>query len=844
MKKLCRITSILFLFLFATQAQDEPDYLKVVDYNNPKVYEIADIAISGVKYLDRNALISISGLIIGTKITIPGDDITNALKKFWDHGLFGDAKIYITKIEGELVYLEIYLKERPRLSRFNITGIKKSEIEDIEEKLDLRRGSQVTDNTILNIETIIKKHFWEKGFFHTEVIIDQTLDTLLKNQVSLNIEVNKNKKVKINDIVFVGNDNFKDSKLRKTMKNTKKRNWNIFKSSKFVSEEYETDKNALITFYNEKGYRDANITYDSLIDINEKRIILTMGIYEGRKYYFRDITWIGNTIYPSELLSAMLGIEKGDVFDNSLLEKRLFTDEDAVNSLYLDYGYLFSSITPVEIQIENDSIDYEMRIYEGEQATINEVIITGNTRTNEHVVRREIRTVPGELFSKSDIIRTIRELAQLGHFDPEKIEPVPIPDPDNASVDLQYKLEEKHNDQLEVSGGWGAGMFVGTIGVRFSNFSTRTMLKPREWGSFIPTGDGQTLSLRAQASGRVYQGYNMTFVEPWFGGKKPNSFSFSIHRSVMRRSSRYGGYGTYNYGEVDENTYFKTLGASIGLGRRLKFPDDYFMLYNEIGYSSYNLSNWNYLLLTNGTSNILQFTTNLTRNSSGPNPIYPMQGSLFSLSLELTPPYSLFNDKDYTILTDAAKYKWIEYHKWKFKSEWYLNLVDKLVLSTRAQFGYLGYYNEDIGPSPFETFSLGGDGMSGFALYGKEIIALRGYANESLTPYIDTDPTPTGRNDIPSGNIYTKYTFELRYPLLMNPQSTFFVLTFLEGGDCVHSMDEFNPFIIKRSAGIGLRAFLPMFGLLGVDWGYGFDDVPFRPDASGSQFHFIIGQQF
>ncbi|MBN1186898.1 MAG: outer membrane protein assembly factor BamA [Bacteroidales bacterium] len=829
----------LFLFLVVILiannlfSQGEDDFIRVVDYRNPGEYIIEDITVEGVKYLDKNALINLSGLVIGSKITIPGEDITNAIKKFWDHGLFADVKIYVTKTEGNKAYLEIYLLERPRLSKFNITGIKKSEKEDLEEKLNLRRGSQVTDHVLSNIEIIIKDHFTEKGFYNTDVVITQNLDTTYKNQVELDIEVKKNEKVKIKEIVFLGNENFPDKKLRKTMKKTKQRDWNIFKSSKLVAEEYKNDKAALQTFYNDKGYRDMVLLYDSIKLINEKRVVLTISLYEGTKYYVRDINWIGNTKYPTEILSAVLGIKKGDVYNQTLFEKRLFTDEDAVNSLYLDYGYLFSSITPVEVVVENDSIDFEMRIIEGDPATINNVIITGNTRTNEHVVRREIRTVPGELFSKSDIIRTVRELAQLGHFDPEKIEPVPIPDPDNSTVDLQYKLEEKHNDQLEVSGGWGAGMFVGTVGLRFSNFAARNLFKPKEWGGPVPTGDGQTLSIRAQANGRFYQSYNITFVEPWLGGKKPNSLSVSIFRNRTRLPK---SGSSYYFGEPGEG-YFKMMGASVGFGKRLRWPDDYFSIYNEISYTLYDLHEYTgRFLFDNGKANNLSFLAALSRSSSGPNPIYPMQGSDFSLSLEFTPPYSKLNHKDYSTIADTAKYNWIEFHKWKFKADWYLTLVDKLVLCARANFGYMGYYNKDIGPSPFGSFDVGGDGMAGFFnYYGYEIVALRGYENSTLTPII---------NGFKSGNIYNKYTIELRYPLLMNPQSTFYLETFLEGGNAWYDMDTFNPFIIKRSAGIGLRAFLPMFGLLGIDWGYGFDAPWGSVTKHGSQFHFTIGQQF
>jgi outer membrane protein insertion porin family len=510
-------------------------------------------------------------------------------------------------------------------------------------------------------------------------------------------------------------------------------------------------------------------------------------------------------------------------------------DEDAVSSLYLDNGYLFFSVDPVEINVENDSIDFEMRIYEGKQATINNIIITGNTKTNEHVIRREIRTKPGELFSKSDIIRTVRELAQLGHFDPEKIEPVPIPNPADGTVDIEYKLVERANDQLEISGGWGAGMLVGTIGLRFSNFSARNVFSPRAWRP-VPSGDGQTLSLRAQSNGKYYQSYNMTFIEPWFGGKKPNSLSLSFFHSKMDNSYYLWDAGTSS---------MKINGASIGLGRRLRWPDDFFTLYNEISFQQYILDNWTgYFQFSDGASNNVSFTTTLARKSLD-QLIYPRRGSDFSLSLQLTPPYSLLSNKDYSNMSPSEKYRWIEYHKWLFKADWYTTLAGNLVLATRAHFGYLGHYNNNLGPSPFEAFDVGGDGMSGYNIYGYDIIALRGYSNGSLTPRVDRDGNVlTNGTGTKSGNVYERLYLELRYPITLNPSATVFVLGFIEGGNCWYSIDQFNPFLIKRSAGFGLRAFLPMFGLLGIDWGYGFDDVPGFPDANHSQFHFTIGQQF
>lgn len=822
---------LIYTFLLAGSCpvfSQELDYdnLPVMDYSNPREYEIADISVSGVEFLQPQVLISISGLRVGERIKVPGDDITKAIDKFWDQGLFADAKISARKIENGKIYLDIYLKEQPRLSRLVVDGLKKGETQDLMEKLNVRTGSQVTRDLLNNTERLIKEHFIEKGFFNTTVDIRQEQDTLRANSVRLYITVHKNKRIKIDDIVFEGNQVYEDKRLRRVMKNTKKVNLNIFKASKFIRDEYREDKNSLIEFYNENGYRDAKILGDSLVYMEEEeRLLLKIFIVEGDKYYFRDIKWVGNTIYPSALLGSVLGISKGDVFDQSLLDKRLEMDEDAVSSLYLDNGYLFFDVEPVEIRVENDSIDFEMRISEGKQATINNIIISGNTKTNEHVIRREIRTKPGELFSKSDIIRTVRELAQLGHFDPEKIEPLPYPNPADGTVDIEYKLVERANDQLEISGGWGAGMLVGTIGLRFSNFSAREIFNPRAWRP-IPFGDGQTLSLRAQSNGKYYQSYNMTFIEPWFGGKKPNSLAVSFFHSMMNNSYTIWDAGTSN---------MKITGASVGLGRRLRWPDDFFTLYNEISFQQYKLDNWTgYFQFSDGSSNNISFKTTIARKSVD-QLIYPRRGSDFSLSLQITPPYSLLNGKDYTNISASEKYRWIEYHKWLFKADWYTTLAGNLVLATRAHFGYLGHFNPDLGPSPFEGFDVGGDGMSGYNLYGYDIIALRGYENGSLTPRV---------NGLKSGNVYTRLFLELRYPITLNPSATVFVLGFLEGGNAWYSIDQFNPFLVKRSAGIGLRAFLPMFGLLGIDWGYGFDEVPGFPDANRSQFHFTIGQQF
>ncbi len=799
----------------------------MVDYTETNQYVIGGMEVIGVQFLDQHVLANLSGLHIGQKIDIPGENIQDALKNYWDQGLFSDVKITYTQKVNDTVYLKIYLKERPRLEKLSIKGLKKSQVEDIKEKIDLKRGSQITDNVINNVIKTIKDHYIEKGYYNIIVNAQKKAAKGASNTINLTLLVDKKEKVKIEEVTIRGNKAFTDNRLERTMKKTKEKAFrNLFRSAKFKKDKYKEDKNKLIDFYNENGYRDARIIADSVVLLSEDRIKVHITIKEGDKYYFGDIKWVGNTKYPTEILDQRLGIKKGDIFDQTLLDKRLFMDEDAVSSIYLNNGYLFSNIEPVETSIINDSINLEMRIFEGKQARIDEVIIKGNTKTNEHVIRRELRTKPGELFSKDDIMRSIRELAQLGHFDPEKIQPSPIPNPEEGTVDLEYDLVEKSNDQLEISGGYGGGMFVGTLGLRFSNFSTRNFFKRNAWRP-IPTGDGQTLSLRAQSNGSYYKAYNITFVEPWFGGKKPNSFSVSLYHTVRNNSTRINKKG---------NKWLKISGASVGLGQRLKWPDDYFTIYNEVSYQNYHLHNWTgYFLFDNGMSNNISYKIKFGRNSVD-QPIYPRRGASVYLSLQATPPYSLVNGKDYTTMTEKQKYRWIEYHKWKFKSNWYLRLVENLVVRTRAEFGYLAHYNDDIGPSPFEGFDVGGSGIMGYNLYGRETIALRGYDDGSLTPKL------SGGKE--SGNIYNKYTMELRYPFLLKTQATIYGLAFFEAGNCWYSFESFNPFEIKKATGFGIRAFLPMFGMLGVDFGYGYNAPREGQPKSKWQTHFIIGQEF
>jgi len=831
-----RILFIVLPFLLIAadiQAQDTrlPDY-KVLNYNQPaREYEIGGITFSGDNFANVGILQQYSGLQVGDKIMIPGDATRKAIGQLWSQQLFSDVQITATRIIDNQIFLDIYLKAIPRLSRFSFSGVNKTEADDLREKVKLVRGNPVTPYTIERTRNLVREHFVNKGYLKCEVAIAQQPDTLLpkSNLTILHIAVTKNEKVKSREIQFDGVTVLPEAKLPRAMKDTKQKTWyNIFKASKYIEDNFDTDKENIIVKYNELGYRDARIVKDSLYNNEDGTVGLYIGIEEGNQYFFRNISWVGNTKYASEDLSRMLKISKGDVYDQNLLYERLALAPDAVGNLYLNNGYLFYDSNPVEVNVENDSIDIQVVIREGPQARINNIIIKGNDRTNEHVIRREIRTKPGDLFNRSDVIRSVRELAQLGFFDPEKIEPKPIPDPYNGTVDIEYNVIERANDQIEISGGWGAGMVIGTLGVRFANFSTRNLFNKEAWRP-LPTGDGQNLSIRAQSNGKYYQAYNMSFVEPWLGGKKPNSFSVSLYHTVQ----------TNGWTEADDRYQsMKISGASLGLGRRLNWPDDFFTLFNQLSFQRYNLDSWPYFVVRNGKMNNFSFSTNFGRNSTD-QIIYPRMGSNFSLNLQITPPYSLLNGKDYSQLEEEERFKWIEYHKWSFKSSWYTRLWSvgnaeqgeskDFVLATKAEFGYLGFYNT-YARSPFEGFDVGGDGMMGYNYYGRDIISLRGYANQSLTP-------PNG------ANLYNKFTMELRFPISLNPNATLFALAFLEAGNAWYEFKEFNPFDMKRSAGLGVRIYLPMFGMMGVDWGYGFDEIPYSPGKNGSQFHFVLGPQ-
>ncbi len=811
------------------------------DFNRPVTYEIGGITVSGTRILDPNVLISITGLKVGDEITYPGDKLGKAIKKLWDQGILSDIKVYASKIEGDYIFLNFDLTEKPRLSKFSFTGITKGQADDIREKVSLVRGRVVNDALVRNSENIIKKYFDEKGFRNIKVTTTQEEDPAAKGTVILKINVKKGERVKIASINFQGNDNFKEEQLRRKLKETKeKRRYRIFKSSKFIRSNYEEDKEKLIAFYNSQGYRDASIAVDSVYTVDEKLIGLVIGINEGKKYYFRNIDWTGNFLYDDTYLSKVLDIKRGDVYNMENLEKRLNYNPSGsdVTSLYMDDGYLFFSIEPVEVLVDEDSIDLEMRIYEGAQANINRITVSGNDKTNDHVVMREIRTLPGQKFNRSLLIRTNRELATLGYFDPEQIGMNPKPNYNDGTVDVAYNVVERPSDQIELSGGWGGFFgFVGTLGLTFNNFSSKNIFK--KWNP-LPSGDGQRLQLRGQANGRQFQSYTFAFTEPWLGGRKPNSFTVSFNHSVQRRFS--GGFAGTQIGRLGIS------GITLSLARRMRKPDDFFILTNSLSYLIYDIDNNPIQLgprsrdiLFDGRLNNFFFNTTISRNSVD-SPIFPRAGSNVSLSLSMTPPYSLWSGVSLSE-SPSERFKWVEYHKWMFDNSWFMKIAGKLVLNARNHFGFLGSYNRTLGAGPFERFTLGGDGLAGFNfLLGTEVIGLRGYPNASIRPVV-VDPS-TGDAARVDGVAFTKHVFELRYPISLNPSATIFVLSFLEGGNNFGSVQEFSPFKLQRSAGFGARIFMPAFGLIGFDYGYGFDPVPNAGlERSGSQFHFIIGQQ-
>lgn len=822
-----------------------------VFYSSPKTYVIGGIEVTGLgDQYDPGTLIQLAGLQFGSEIKIPGDAITKAIKRLYSQGLFSDVTISVDRVEGNKVFLIMNLTERHKLSGINYIGIKKSEETKIKEKINPLPGTQVTDNMISNLKHIIEKYFKEKGYYNMDVKVLQRDDPNAPNFVILDVSVERKSKIKISEVVITGNEEVKDRKLKGAMKKTKEKSLaNFFKSSKYIETNYEDDKYNLLDKYNELGYRDASIIADSVVQVSPNRVKVYIDVEEGNKYFYNNITWVGNTVVDSDKLSRLLNISKGDTYNKKYFEERLREDEDAVaNYFYLNQGYLFFQAMPIETVVGKDSINVEIRLLEGPQATIDRVIIKGNDRTHEHVIRRELYTYPGELFSREDIIRSVRELANLGHFDPEKIVPNPVnPNQEAGTVDIEYNLVEKANDKIEISGGWGAGMIIGSIGLTFTNFSMRNIFN---WETYrpLPQGDGQMLSLKAQTNGKYYTSFSVSFREPWLGGKKPNSLSVSAYYSRQTGySSNY--YKSYLVGNslkaserFDESQRMSTFGLSAGLGRRIKWPDDYFTMYTEVSYQRYMLKNWAYYIIQDGSSNNLSFAVQL-RRSSIDNPLYTRRGSDFTLGLTFTPPYSWFTSKDYSSpnIKDRDKYRWIEFHKWKFQGKVFMPLDrnEKLVLYAGAQYGYLGHFDKHK-RSPFEGYEMGGDGMSGYSLYGREYVGLRGYENGALTNAGSSFLAPNSSD----ASLYSKLTMEVRYPISLAQSATIYALAFLEAGNSWYELKDFEPFNLYRSAGVGLRVFLPMFGLLGIDWGYGFDKVPGRDGAAGSQIHFVLGQEF
>ncbi|MBO7644275.1 MAG: BamA/TamA family outer membrane protein [Bacteroidales bacterium] len=856
--------ALLALSCLGLRAQDG----KVeVDYNHPRKYIVGGISVEGNSYLSSQQVINLTGLREGQSITVPSDDVNNIVRNLWLRRFFEDVSLEIDHLSAnaDSAFFKIVITERPRVSRWTFSGIKSGDKKELQDRLNLRRGGEFTEYVEKTATDIIKRYYAEKGFLNASVNTEIQKDSIVANAIRVNFNVDRGERVRIKDINFIGNEHVSDFKIARAMKKTKSNKiYNFFNSKKFNDKEYLNDKKGAITAFNEAGYRDARLVRDSIYYIEPKRLGIDLVFEEGDRYYFRDISWTGNSVFSSDALNQVLQINKGDVYDVVSMEKRIYgggkqTEMD-VSKLYRDNGYLFFNITPVETNIQNDSVDVELRISEGKQATLGNIIINGNDLTSEKVVRRQIFTRPGYLFSQSDFERSIREIASLGQFDAEAIaDPNTgysiVPNPSTNTVDIVYNVTEKPSSQLELSGGWGGRTFVATVGVSFNNFSTARLFDKTAWRP-VPLGDAQNLAFRFQTNGSYYTALTANFMEPWLFGKKPTSLNISGYYTRATNSNLW-------LGILSNDEQMEVMGFSASLGTRLKWPDNYFVLYNGLSWQTYRLKNWSYggFIFDTGVSHNISYTVNLMRNSTDQQ-IYPRQGSDISLSVALTPPFSLlrhadidpvtgsriterdgkpigWKDINYNNWTVQNRYRWIEYHKWKVSAATYTKIFPSLdfVIMTRAQFGYLGYYNRNWGYSPFEGFLLGGDGMSGYMTYGQEIIAMRGYENYRLTP-METSPYSTSATY--AGNVYDKFTVELRYPVILQPQSQIFVLAFLEGGNCWSDIRNFNPFEIKRSAGVGVRIFLPMIGLLGVDWGYGFDDKQY----GGSQFHFVIGQQF
>ena len=871
MKILHKVFPVIALCLCTLNAaaQGKIVYPDISYAGTPKTLVLGGINVSGIEGYEDYMLAGISGLSVGQEITVPGNDITDAVKRYWRHGLFSNVVISADSIVGDKIYLHVSLAMRPRVSVINYVGLKKSEREDMENKLGLLKGAQITPNMIDRAKILAKRYFDDKGFKNADIEVRQRDDVSNKNQVILDIIIDKKEKMKVRNIFIEGNAQLPSNKIKggllrkgafaKTHEAGKLSS--LFKAKKFTNERWAADKKKLIEKYNELGFRDATIVEDSVWNADDKHVNILVKVDEGKKYYLRNVTWVGNTVYSTDYLNALLGMKKGDVYDQKLMNKRLTEDEDAVGNQYWNHGYLFYNLQPTEINIVGDSIDLEMRIIEGQQAHISKVRINGNDRLYENVVRRELRTKPGDLFSKEALQRSARELASMGHFDPEKVSPDVRANHDDGTVDINWNLEQKSNDQIEFSLGWGQTGLIGKIGLKLNNFSMRNLFgKNKERRGILPIGDGETLALGAQTNGKYYQSYNASYSTAWFGGKRPLQFNVSVFYSKQTgvnsnyyNNNYYNAYNNYRYGYgssyynsyenyYDPKQYIQMLGATVGWGKRLRWPDDYFVLSMDLSYTRYMLKNWRYFIMSNGNANNINLGLTLSRSSTD-NPMFPRRGSEFMASVSVTPPWSKWDGKDYRNLANDSKsptfsqeqqekYRWVEYHKWKFKSKTYTALSGGqkcFVLMSRIEFGLLGSYNS-YKKSPFETYYMGGDGMSGYSTgYAEETIGLRGYENGSLTPY--------GAE----GYAYTRMALELRYPFMLG-NTTIYGLGFVEGGNAWTDTRKFNPLQIKRSAGLGVRIFLPMVGLMGIDWAYGFDKV--YGTKGGSQFHFILGQEF
>jgi len=846
LRKITALTALLCTLALPLSAQEtasekEADTVKVEKYfdeNAPmfqstggkqQQYYIRKVNVRGLEHLDPDLVKASAGLVDGDSILLPSNFISNVITRLWSQRYFADVKVG-AEIEGDSLDLEVFLKERPRVFNWEFEGISTGKKKDIMEKLQLRRNSELSDYVLDKNVKLIKEYWKEKGFRNAKVNYRIEQDSVRDQYANVIFEIDRGERVKIGRINFDGNSVFDDKRLRRTFKKTHQKSINFFKSTRLKDKEYDEDKDLLIDFYNSKGYRNAHILSDSIYEYEPNRLAIDLKVAEGNKYYIRDIAWVGNSVYSTEQLQNMFAVKKGDTYDKKSMHKRLGIGREenpedmSVKSLYQNSGYLMSQIEPTETIIGADSIDLELKIFEGKQFTINEVGITGNVRVDDEVIRRELYTRPGELYDRSMLMQTIRMLGSMGHFNPEAIMP-DIKPVSNELVDVNWPLEEQASDQFNIAGGWGSGTFVGSIGVTFNNLSIKNAFKKGAWRPY-PMGQNQRLSINGQTNGTYYKALALSFTDPWLGGKKPNSFTVSVHASEQNNAY---------YVWQTSTMHFRTYGAAIGLGKRLNWPDPYFTFYGEASFERYDLKNWGSFIMNNGTANLFSFKFVFNRNSVD-QPIYPRRGSDISLSLQITPPYSAWDGKDYSdpTMSDQERYRWIEFHKWQLKGQWFQALTNnqKLVLMLKAEMGYLGNYNK-YKVSPFERFEVGGDGMSGYNIYGIDIISMRGYEDGALDPVNEYYSVA-----------YNKYTAELRYPVILKPSSQIYVLAFAEGGNAFSSWKNFSPFKIKRSAGVGVRLYLPVVGMLGIDWGYGFDPPAGSTEKSGSQFHFVMGQQF